>query len=432
MSRYQAAVRVPDGSRAGCLLERNAIVNSDERRAARRARRDEQRAEKRSKRLEGCDLENVASLDSLCDAANKAANSIRWKASVQRYHLDPLGNAVKMRDKLMRGEDIHGGFVRFTVNERGKLRNIAAVKFPERVVQKSANQNAFMPSVRDSLIYDNSANVKGKGTKFAVDRMKRHLVEHYRKHGREGYILLGDFKGFFASIPHEGAKALVRRSLDDDALVAFICSQIDHEDGDRGLPLGSEINQTIAVAYPNRIDHFVVECGEVEAYGRYMDDFYAIHTSKEHLQLILACIESFAIQLGLTLNANKTHIVKLSHGFTYLKRKFSYGENGKIVVRPTREAVTRERRRLKRQARLVADGVMTFEEAQLSYLSWRSHVLDMDSHELVGRMDALFWELFGSCACSEDPPEARIGSFDHIPTETTPRSPRGFLLPEND
>ena len=408
-------------------------MNSDERRAARRARREKARADKRAERIKDCTLENVASLGSLCEASEKAANGIRWKASVQRYHLDTMGNALKTHNMLMGGDDIHTGFVRFTINERGKPRNIAAVKFPERVAQKSANQNAFMPAVRDSLIYDNSANIKGKGTKFAVDRVKKHLADHYRKHGSEGYILLGDFKGFFASVPHDGAKDVVRKHLDDEGLIEFICSQIDHEDGDRGLPLGSEINQTIAVAYPNRIDHFVLECGEVEAYGRYMDDFYAIHTSKEHLQLILGCIEAFAIDLGLTLNAKKTHIVKLTHGFTYLKRKFSYGENGKIVVRPTREAVTRERRRLKRQAKLVASGVMTFEQARVSYVSWRSHVLDMDSHELVGRMDALFWELFGSCACSEDPPpEARIGSFDHIPTETTPRYPRGFLLPEND
>lgn len=379
-------------------------MNSDERRAARRARRERDRAERRAERIKGCTLENVASLDSLCDASDKAANGIRWKASVQRYHLDTMGHALKTHNMLMGGEDVHTGFVRFKINERGKIREIAAVKFPERVAQKSANQNAFMPAVRDTLIYDNSANIKGKGTKFAVDRLKKHLADHYRRHGRDGYILLGDFKGFFASVPHEGAKATVRKHLDDEALIAFICSQIDHEDGDRGLPLGSEINQTIAVAYPSRIDHFVMECGEVEAYARYMDDFYAIHTSKEHLQLVLACIESFAISLGLTLNANKTHIVKLSHGFTYLKRKFSYGENGKVVVRPLRAAITRQRRKMKRQARLVERGVMTYEQAWESYQSWRSHVLDMDAHELVLRMNALFRELFGAYACCEDPP----------------------------
>lgn len=324
----------------------------------------------------------------------KAANGIRWKASVQRYHLDTLGNAVKLKGKLVRGDDIHTGFVRFKICERGKMRSIASVRFAERVVQKSLNKHGFLPAVRDTLIYDNSANIKGKGTSFAVKRMKKHLADHWRRHGSDGYILLGDFSGFFASIPHDGAKALVRSSIDDERLADVICDQIDTEDGDRGLPLGSEINQTIAIAYPSPIDHYVVEVGGIGAYGRYMDDFYAIHESKDRLKELLAGIARISADLGLTLNMRKTHIVKLTHGFTYLKRKFSYGEHGKIVVRPSRETVTRMRRKMKRQARRVADGSMTLEQAFLSYQSWRSHVLKMNAHEIVLRMDRLFSDLF--------------------------------------
>ena len=159
-----------------------------------------------------------------------------------------MGNASAMRAKLLGGDDIRTGFVHFNVMERGKLREIAAVKYPERVAQKSINQNALMPSVADTLINDNSANVKGKGTSFAVKRMVRHLAKHYAEHGCEGYILLGDFKGFFPSIPHDGAKELVRACLDDEAVIRLICEQIDAQGGDRGLTLGSEINQTLAVA----------------------------------------------------------------------------------------------------------------------------------------------------------------------------------------
>ena len=337
-----------------------------------------------------------------------------------------------MRAKLLGGDDIRTGFVHFNVMERGKLREIAAVKYPERVAQKSINQNALMPSVADTLINDNSANVKGKGTSFAVKRMVRHLAKHYAEHGCEGYILLGDFKGFFPSIPHDGAKELVRACLDDEAVIRLICEQIDAQGGDRGLTLGSEINQTLAVAYPSRIDHFVVECCDVEAYGRYMDDFYAIHTSKEHLQLVLGCIEAISCELGLTLNAKKTHIVKLTHGFTYLKRKFSYDERGHVVVRPVRTTFTRERRRLKKHARLVAEGRMTYEQACESYQSWRGHLLKMDAHGAVLRMDALFASLFGDrrSKISEDPPPATYGNLRLIPF-AQPRETRGvFFLPK--
>lgn len=407
-------------------------MNSEERRAARRARREEERAVRKKRRVRGCTLENIASLASLYEAADRSARGIRWKSSVIRYHLDVLGNAQKSRDMLLNGEDVHTGFVRFNVMERGKLREIAAVKYPERVVQKSANQNALVPSIAGTLIQDNSANVKGKGTHFAVKRMIQHLTRHYREHGREGYILLGDFAGFFASIPHEGAKELVRHHLDDEGAIGLICSQIDHQDGDRGLTLGSEINQTLAVAYPSRIDHFMVECCGVEAYGRYMDDFYAIHTSKEHLQLVLGCIEALSCELGLTLNAKKTHIVKLTHGFTFLKRKFSYGESGKVVVRPVRSSITRERRRLKKHARLVAEGRMTYEQACESYQSWRGSILKMDGHGAVLRMDVLFAELFGDrrSKISEDPPPATSIALRIIPF-AKPLETRGvFFLPK--
>lgn len=370
-------------------------MNSEERHAARRKRREQRRAAKRERRIEACTMENVADLANLCEAADKAANGVRWKASVQRYHLDTMGNAYKMREMLLEGEDFHRGFVYFDVIERGKRRNIASVHFSERVAQKSLNQNALMPAVRDTLIADNSANIKGRGTQYAVNRLKKKLVDHYRKHGTEGYILLGDYSNFFGSIPHEVAKELVRRNIDDELLVETLCTQIDHQEGDTGLTLGSEINQTLAVSVPSPIDHFVVECCDVEGYGRYMDDFYVLDVSKEKLELALACIESLANSMGLKLNAKKTHIVKLTRGFSFLKRCFAYGENGRVYIRPVKTGVTRARRRMKRQARLVAQGLLTYESAEQSYMSWRGQLTHMDAHELLQRMDALFSELFG-------------------------------------
>lgn len=87
-----------------------------------------------------------------------------------------------------------------------------------------------------------------------------------------------------------------------------------------------------------------------EAYGRYMDDSYCIHQSKEYLNAVLACIEQKCTECGITINRRKTHIVKLSHGFTWLKKRISYGENGRIVMRPCRDSITRQRR-LRRCAR---------------------------------------------------------------------------------
>ena len=86
--------------------------------------------------------------------------------------------------------------------------------------------------------------------------------------------------------------------------------------------------------------------------------------------------------------------MKLSRGFVFLKKRFSYGEGEKVVVRHCRSSVTRQRRKLKKQAALVARGVMTVEQVNQSYQSWRGGMKRLDAHETVRRMDALYKQLF--------------------------------------
>lgn len=368
-------------------------LNSDERRAARRKRREESRAAKKAERNKDCTLDSVASLENLYKAAKESSRGVKWKGSVQRYLIRILRNITKARRDVLEGNDISRGFIKFDLWERGKLRHISSVHFSERVIQKSLTQNALVPAIAPTLVNDNSANIKGKGTDYAIMRLKRQLADHYRKHGSEGYILQIDFSDYFANISHDGVKRLVERCLTDPGVIALEFAQIDAQ-GEKGLGLGSEPNQILAVAFPTTIDHFVLECCEVEAYGRYMDDSYAIHTSKDHLQVVLGAVEVKCSQLGIVLNTKKTRIVKLSRGFTFLKKKFSYTETGRILVRPCRASVTRQRRKLKKLAAMYRKGEITLEQAERSYQSWRGSILRLDAYKTVQSMDALYRELF--------------------------------------
>lgn len=377
-------------------------MNSDERRAARRARREEKRAENRAKRVEGLTLERVAEMDALYDAAMKAKSGVAWKASVQGYCLHVLGNIYKARQDLLNGEDIRRGFHEFDLIERGKLRHISSVHFGKRVIHKSLSTNALVPAIMPTLTAGNSANMKGRGVDYAIARLKRQLARHYRRHGNEGYVLLVDFSDYFARIDHGAAKRLVRRSLDDERLVALTESLID-ACGEVGLGLGSEPNQILAVALPNPIDHWAEEMAELEATGRYMDDSYYIDMSKDKLKLVLACIEILCDDLGITINKKKTRIVKLSRGFRFLKKRFYYGPTGKVVVRPSREAITRQRRKLKAFRRMLDRGEITMQQINQSYQSWRGGMLRLDAHQTVLSMDAIFKQLFGN----ECPPKLK-------------------------
>ena len=312
-------------------------MNSEERRAARRKRREERRAKAKAERVKPCTLEAVADLNSLCKASKQAAGGVMWKSSTQRYMKDYLRNAVKSRNDLLEGRDICRGFIRFDLWERGKLRHISAVHFPERVIQKSLSQNALVPAIVPTLITANSANIKGRGTDYALKLLKRHLADHWRRHRREGYILLGDFSDYFARIAHQPVKDQVASALLDPRVVALEHRLIDAQ-GEVGLGLGSEPNP------------------------------------------------------------RKTRVVKLSRGFTWLKKRIFYTETGRIVMKPCRDSITRERRKLKKMARMVAEGVMTPEQVQQSYQSWRGGMAHLDAHRSVLAMDALYRSLFENLA----------------------------------
>ena len=369
-------------------------MNSDERRVARRARRDERRARKREERNANSTLEDVADTNALYRAQREAARGVNWKTSTQRYRMDWLINNIRAKHKILNGEEVCKGFHEFDIVERGKHRHIASVHFSERVIQKSLTQNVYVPTITKSFVYDNAANMTGKGTSFAIRRVKQALARHYRKYGQDGYVLQADFKGFFASIPHERTKNLIEQYVTDPRVVALGKHFIDVQ-GDVGLGLGSEPNQILAVGFPDAIDHLIQDRCGVEFYGRYMDDLIVLVQDKLTAQVILALLRDAAARCGLTINERKTHIVKLSHGFTYLKTKYTYTSTGKVVMRPSRDSITRERRKIKAHARMVQEGLMTYEQALQSYQSWRGSKIRLNAHNQILEMDALFAERIG-------------------------------------
>lgn len=377
-------------------------MNSDERRKARRARRDAKRAANRAKRCAALTISNAARLDNIHEAARDAAKGVRWKASVQRYMIHSLRNSLYARRDLLAGNDIRKGFVRFHVIERGKDRAIAAPRFSERVIQKAVTRAIMAPAVWPTLTPGCAANMRGRGTDYALMRLKGQLAEHYRRHGAEGYVLLMDFSDYFGTIDHGTALDLVRRTLTDPAAVEFMRLQIE-ANGRIGLGLGSEPNQALAVAIPSPLDHLGERWRGIEASGRYMDDSYFIALDKEALWRFLDAARALCSSLGITINERKTRVVKLTRGFTFLKKRFRFTESGRIVVTPIPKSLARERRKMRIHARMVAEGSMTLEQAYVSYMSFRGSLerkrgdgrprFRMDAHWVVRDFDRLFAEL---------------------------------------
>ena len=366
------------------------------RRQKRYERRQKERAEKRENKLAAyLNFENVISYSALYKAAWEASKGVKWKASVQKYLLNLASNLYKTRKALLEGKDVRKGFIEFYISERGKQRHIKSVHFQERVVQKSLCKNALYPVLTYNLITDNGASQKGKGMHFASKRMTNYLSRYFKKYGNDGYVLVIDFRKYFDNINHEKMKELYSRYFKDERLLKLTNDFLDAF-GDIGLGLGSETSQISAVAYINSIDHYIKETARIRGYVRYVDDSDIIHNSKQYINELLEELKKQYSIYGIRLNEKKTHITKLKSGFTFLKTRFYLTDTGKVVKKPCRDSITRERRRLKRQAKLLEKGLLNIEGIKQSYESWKGSMKHRNARRSVYNMQKLYDRLFNS------------------------------------
>lgn len=121
-----------------------------------------------------------------------------------------------------------------------------------------------------------------------------------------------------------------------------------------------------------------------------MDDGYLIHNDKTKLQQCLTCLKMICKKLGIILNTKKTQIIKLSHGFTYLKTRIFITAFGKIIKKPPHKVISKERKKLKTFA------LKNFNvyDAYVSWQSWRSYMLNFNNWKLLQTMGLLYNKLF--------------------------------------
>lgn len=365
-------------------------MTSEERKEARFQRRKVARAEKKAACCGQSDnFDWVFSYEHLYHSYKMCRRNVGWKASVQKYITNAPINVYQTWQRLQAGKYRTSGFFEFDLMERGKKRHIRSVTIGERIVQRCLCDYALVPVLGRTYIYDNGASMANKGYSFAVDRLCQHLRQHYRRHGTEGYVLLFDFSKFFDRVSHRVVKAVLHKEFSDERIIKLTEHFIDAF-GDVGLGLGSQISQVLALASANRLDHYIQEQCRIGSYGRYMDDGYLIHPSKEYLQKCLEGIRRICEELEITLNEKKTQIVKLSHGFTFLKVRFFLLPGGRIVRKICHCSVTRMRRKLKSYQRFVAAGKMTMDDVYQSWQSWKAYASNFNAWHTIQSMAALY------------------------------------------
>ena len=141
----------------------------------------------------------------------------------------------------------------------------------------------------------------------------------------------------------------------------------------KGIPLGNQINQGFALLYLDGMDKFIKGELGIEYYGRFMDDFWLIHKSKEYLKYCLEVITEFLNTLELTLNG-KTQISPLKNGISYLGFHFYLTDCGKVIMKLKNQNKRNAQKKYLKMAKLVAEGKLPAEKFEASYGAWKNHI----------------------------------------------------------
>ena len=369
----------------------------------------------------------MSNANSLLRATKRLERASKWKESTQRIICNRLREIWKLRQTLKEGTYNPLPGTEFRLNEHGRIRLIKALRPRDLCVQHSLCDSVLFPRLRRYLIHDNGASQKGKGISFTRRRFEQHLRRFFREHGRDGYILLIDFRKFFDNIEHEKlVKAILRKIpeerlgklfhallkpyeidvswSEDPDIIDKVFSALDYQSVPRekktgkrfmrkSLGIGAPISQISGVFFPTRIDTYCKHVLQVKDYDIYMDDRAILHQSKEFLFGLLDEFEKQAQSIGLHINRRKTQIVKISHGFTFLKTKYTLTETGKIVREIPCDVVIQQRRKMKKLAAFVVKGEMTVKQFKEQYQSWRGDKKRYNVTGTLRSMDTLYRRL---------------------------------------
>ncbi len=324
----------------------------------------------------------AVSMRELCRAAKGCkANGVAKKDGPLDFYLKRVGKCQKLRNELLTGSyKMRIGTV--VQIYRPKRREARAPYYPDRVFQRSMCNNGVYHDLTHSLIYDNVACQKGKGTDMAIRRVIGMLQKLQRDSPDSPiYGTHRDIRKYFPSTPHSAVKRHDRERITEEKFLPYLEEIVESSKdtrpqeaidsdpfGERGTELGSQINQLNQVSLLDKLDHELKTF--CEYYIRYNDDFLILSSDKETVIRAGNTIHKYLCELGLTMTDKSGIFDVRKNGFYFLRKRFILTRTGKIKIRMHKKALAEERSTLRGLKRGIDEGARTMDDVKRHYQSW--------------------------------------------------------------
>jgi len=190
----------------------------------------------------------------------------------------------------------------------GKMRELGIPEVEDRVVQ-AAVVRLIEP------IFE--AKFLGCSYGFRPERSAHHALSRVERAigGERPWVVDGDIRNCFGSIPHEPLMEQVAAEVSDgkvlDLVRGFVEADIVDElrrwTPEEGTPQGAVLSPLLANIYMHEFDRRMTEAGcEVV---RYADDFVVLCRTRQEAQAALETAGTVLAQMGLTMHPEKTRVV---------------------------------------------------------------------------------------------------------------------------
>ena len=328
---------------------------------------------------------DIVSINKIKDVYDGIYKNTCHKAKLVRFELTKTSNIVKIYNTLNNKHYSHLKYNIFIIREP-KYRIIMSELMYDKIVNHLISKYVLIQTLSSKLIEQNVATRTGKGYKEGIRYMKKY-INSIKENYDNIYILKCDISKYFYNIDHEILinklsyenfdkdilKILINiiNSTDNNYINDLIDSSISREvshledmniydlelrkkqlyslprySKGKGLPIGNETSQLLAIYYLNELDHYIKEQLHIKYYIRYMDDFILIHHDKEYLKKCLNLINKKLSSLKLSLN-KKTQIYNLKSGVNFLGYKFIL-KNKKLIILLNNQTRKKIKRKLKK------------------------------------------------------------------------------------